>query len=36
MQYGSVRTFLERNRKFVITAHETPDGDALGSEFAMQ
>jgi len=35
MQYGSVRTFLERNRKFVITAHETPDGDALGAEFAM-
>jgi len=36
MQYGPVIDFLSRNRKFVITAHETPDGDALGSEFAMQ
>jgi phosphoesterase RecJ-like protein len=35
MQYGSVRDFLERNRKIVITAHETPDADALGAEFAM-
>ena len=35
MQYGNVRAFLERNAKFVITAHETPDADALGAEFAM-
>jgi phosphoesterase RecJ-like protein len=35
MQYGSVIEFLERNRKIVITAHETPDADALGAEFAM-
>ncbi len=35
MQYGTVKAFLERNHKFVITAHETPDGDALGAEFAM-
>ncbi len=35
MQYGSVRDFLERNRKIAITAHETPDADALGAEFAM-
>jgi phosphoesterase RecJ-like protein len=35
MQYGTVSEFLARNRKFVITAHETPDGDALGAEFAM-
>jgi hypothetical protein len=36
MQYGSVRAFLERHSKLVITAHETPDADALGAEFAMQ
>ena len=36
MQYGPVIDFLSRHGKFVITAHETPDGDALGSEFAMQ
>jgi phosphoesterase RecJ-like protein len=35
MQYGSVRDFLARNRKIAITAHETPDADALGAEFAM-
>jgi phosphoesterase RecJ-like protein len=35
MQYGSVRAFLERHSKLVITAHETPDADALGAEFAM-
>jgi phosphoesterase RecJ-like protein len=35
MQYATVKAFLERHRKFVITAHETPDGDALGAEFAM-
>jgi phosphoesterase RecJ-like protein len=35
MQYGTVKAFLDRNRKFVISAHETPDGDALGAEFAM-
>jgi bifunctional oligoribonuclease and PAP phosphatase NrnA len=27
--------FLTRTRRFVITAHETPDGDAIGSECAM-
>jgi phosphoesterase RecJ-like protein len=27
--------FIERHSKFIITAHETPDGDALGSEYAM-
>ncbi len=35
MQYRTVSEFLARNRKFIITAHETPDGDALGAEFAM-
>jgi phosphoesterase RecJ-like protein len=28
--------FLTRTRRFIITAHETPDGDAIGSECAMQ
>lgn len=35
MQYAPVSEFLTRNRKIIITAHETPDGDALGAEFAM-
>ncbi len=35
MQYGRVRDFLQRNNKLVLTAHETPDADALGAEFAM-
>jgi bifunctional oligoribonuclease and PAP phosphatase NrnA len=28
--------FLSRTSRFIITAHETPDGDAIGSECAMQ
>jgi len=35
MHYGPVSQFLARNQKFILTAHETPDGDALGAEFAM-
>ena len=35
MPYQLVSEFLARNRKFILTAHETPDGDALGAEFAM-
>jgi bifunctional oligoribonuclease and PAP phosphatase NrnA len=27
--------FIQRTRRFIITAHETPDGDAIGSECAM-
>jgi phosphoesterase RecJ-like protein len=27
--------FLTRTERFIITAHETPDGDAIGSECAM-
>jgi phosphoesterase RecJ-like protein len=27
--------FIEKYERFIITAHETPDGDALGSEYAM-
>ena len=35
MEYGPVVEFIQRNDRFVITAHETPDGDALGAEMAM-
>jgi len=35
MPNQAVIDFIEKYDKFVITAHETPDGDALGSEYAM-
>jgi phosphoesterase RecJ-like protein len=35
MEYGPVVEFIKRNDRFIITAHETPDGDALGAEMAM-
>jgi phosphoesterase RecJ-like protein len=35
MRYGPVIDFLTGNEKFILTAHETPDGDALGSEYAL-
>jgi phosphoesterase RecJ-like protein len=35
MPNQAVIDFIEKYDKFIITAHETPDGDALGSEFAM-
>jgi phosphoesterase RecJ-like protein len=35
MKYEPVRTFLSRHDKFILTVHETPDGDALGSQYAM-
>lgn len=35
MHFAAVIDFIRRNSKFIITAHETPDGDALGSEYAM-
>ena len=35
MPNQSVIDFINRYEKFIITAHETPDGDALGSEYAM-
>ena len=28
-------TFLENNEKFILTGHENPDGDAIGSEYAL-
>jgi bifunctional oligoribonuclease and PAP phosphatase NrnA len=33
--FESTIDFLTRTRRFIITAHETPDGDAIGSECAM-
>lgn len=35
MEFEAVIDFLRRTEKFVITVHETPDGDAIGSECAM-
>lgn len=35
MPNQAVIDFIEKHDKFIITAHETPDGDALGSEYAM-
>ncbi len=35
MTFQHIIDFLNRHEKFILTAHETPDGDALGSEYAM-
>ena len=35
MPNQAVIDFIQKYDKFIITAHETPDGDALGSEYAM-
>jgi phosphoesterase RecJ-like protein len=35
MEYGPVIDFIGRNDRFIITTHETPDGDGLGSEMSM-
>jgi phosphoesterase RecJ-like protein len=35
MEFRGVIDFLERTDKYIITAHETPDGDAIGSECAI-
>jgi phosphoesterase RecJ-like protein len=34
-EFGPAIDFLNRTNRFIITAHETPDGDAIGSECAM-
>jgi phosphoesterase RecJ-like protein len=34
-EFQAAIDFLTRTRRFIITAHETPDGDAIGSECAM-
>jgi phosphoesterase RecJ-like protein len=33
--FAGVIEFIERHDRFLLTAHESPDGDALGSEYAM-
>jgi bifunctional oligoribonuclease and PAP phosphatase NrnA len=35
MKSSRATLFIEEHDKFIITAHETPDGDALGSECAL-
>lgn len=35
MNLRGIRDFVERNDSFLLTAHETPDADALGSEVAL-
>jgi bifunctional oligoribonuclease and PAP phosphatase NrnA len=34
-KFEFISNFILNNDKFIITAHETPDGDAIGSESAM-
>jgi phosphoesterase RecJ-like protein len=34
-EFQSAIDFLTRTRRYIITAHETPDADAIGSECAM-
>ncbi len=34
MHFTAVADFIRRNTSFILTAHETPDGDAVGSEYA--
>lgn len=33
-RFSSVIEFIKQNQRFIITAHESPDGDAIGSEIA--
>ncbi len=35
MNFKIITDFINKYDKFIITAHETPDGDAIGSEYAM-
>ena len=34
MRFQAIADFIAENDKFFLTAHETPDGDAIGSEIA--
>ncbi len=34
-RFEEISRLIEENNNFIITAHETPDGDAIGSECAM-
>src|SRR6056297_1585371 len=33
--FDNLTLFLKKNTKFILCTHETPDGDAIGSECAM-
>ena len=35
MRFSSAIEFINRNDSYILTGHETPDGDAIGSECAM-
>ncbi len=35
MIFNSIIDFISRHQKYILSAHETPDGDAIGSEYAM-
>ncbi len=35
MIFKQVIDFINSNNNFILSAHETPDGDAIGSEYAM-
>lgn len=35
MEFGPIIDYINKHDRFIITAHETPDGDALGSEYAL-
>lgn len=35
MKFGPIIDFINEHDRFILTAHETPDGDALGSEYAL-
>ena len=35
MRFQPVKNFISGNDRFILTSHETPDGDAIGSEYAM-
>lgn len=35
MEFKPLVDFISRHEKFVICAHESPDGDAIGSEYAL-
>ena len=35
MRFSKIADFISSNNKFILTAHETPDGDAIGSECAL-
>ncbi len=34
--YKKLDSFLSKNKKFIISTHESPDGDGLGAEIAFK